>query len=341
MRFKYYIIFAILFIIAVAAYIYSIDTGSYTLSTPHQSQSLNLPIAVWVAIIILIFFVLSLIFFLGEWIRGMLIEYRNNRDFEKIIHQIFEQSTTKAFTKEVYKNHHLNLLSKILARFYLQANLDSPPSSYAKIDKLFDIYNQINQGNGQDIKKYNLSEDNEFFIKNTYNKIQKDLKFALEVLKENFNIDLKKYAFIQIAQRGGDKEIQKALRLSEGFLDREMLKELFIAYSQNRATFTHADIAQMCKNVHYDENNYLRLAKESKPFLSPDAWLKLFEFIADGDENAEKSYLYVLLDLEIPDSVVERLSTHSKNEFLIVNAYLDLKKIGKNYPIDIFFGISN
>ncbi|PAF50637.1 hypothetical protein [Helicobacter sp. 13S00477-4] len=341
MRFKYYIIFTIFFIIAVGTYIYSLNSGTYPLQIPHQSESVNLPIAIWISIVILIFFILSMIFFLGEWIRGLLAKYHNNKDFEKITNQIIEQNTKKFFTKQNYRNHHYALLSKILSRFELKANLESQNSSYYKIDKLFNVYKQIEDGNEQDVKKYNLSEDNEFFIKNIQYKIQKDIKFGIEILKGTFNLALKKYAFTQITIKGNDREIQKALDFSINFLDKEMLKELFIAYSQNRTTLDRETIAKLCKKAGYGEINYLRLAKEAKPFLSPDMWLKHFEYIADNDENAEKSYLYVLLDLEMIDSVNERLSLHSKNDFLIINAYLDLKKMGKNYPIDIFFGIQN
>ncbi|PAF42348.1 hypothetical protein [Helicobacter sp. 11S02596-1] len=338
MKFKYYIIFAILFIVAVGIYVYTLDSSTYTLSTPHQTQSFNLPVAIWIAMVILVFFILSLVFFLGEWIRGLLVKYNDNKDFEKITHQIIEQTNKKTFTKQIYKNQHFNLLSKILARFDFKPDCNTPKSSYLKIDKLFDIYEQIDLGNTQDLKKYDPSCDNAFFIKNTCNKIQKDLKFALEVLASDLGIDLKKYAFIHVMQKGSDKEIQKALELSQAFLDKEMSKELFIAYSQNRTTLDRESIAQACTKAGYCQNDYLKLARESKPFLSPDVWLKLFEYLADKNENAEKSYLYVLLDLEMIDLVNERLSRHSKNEFLIVNAYLDLKKLDKNYPLEIFFG---
>ncbi|MDO7252807.1 hypothetical protein [Helicobacter cappadocius] len=339
MKFKYYIMFAVLFIIATAIYIYSLNSGSYTLSASHQGESLNLPIAIWVAIIVLVFFVISLIFFLGEWIRGLLTKYYNNRDFEKIIHQIIEQNTRKNPPKETYKNHHFDLLSKILARFDLKANLNSQNSTYSKIDKLFEAYKQIDKGIEQDIKKYDLSEDNEFFIKNTQNKISKDTKFALDVLKGTLSTDLKKYAFIAIVQNSSDKEIQKALELSRSFLDKEMLRELFVAYSQNRATFEIDNITKLCKSVQYAEINYLRLAKESKPFLSPDMWLKIFGKLANNDEKAEKAYLYALIDLEMIEQAKERLSTHNKDDFLIINAYLELKKMGRNYPVNLFFGI--
>ncbi|PAF53106.1 hypothetical protein BKH42_07695 [Helicobacter sp. 13S00482-2] len=339
MKFKYYIIFAILFIIATSICIYSLNTGSYALPATHQGESLNLPVAVWVGIVMLVFFVLSLIFFLGEWVRGLLTKYHNNKDFEKLIHQIIEQTTRKTYSKETYKNHHFDLLSKVLSRFDLKANLDSQDSSYSKIDKLFETYRQINNGIEQDTKKYDFSENNEFFIKNIQNKIAKDSKFALEVLKGSLNNDLKKYAFISIVQNSNDKEIQKALELSKNFLDKEMFKELFVAYSQNRATFQIDNITKLCKDVKYAEINYLKLAKESKPFLSPDMWIKLFEKLANNDENGEKAYLYALLDLEMIEQAKERLSTHNKNDFLIINAYLELKKIGKNYPVSLFFGM--
>lgn len=338
MKFKYYIIFTILFTIVVGVLVYSLDSSSYTISILGRSHPLNLPVAVWIVIIVLIFFIFSLIFFLGEWMSGLIAERNYKSDFEKLIAQIISQNTKNKLLVQSYKSHYFRLLSKILARFFLKADLASPNSSYAKLDKLFEVYCQIDLGIEQDIKKIDLSDENEFFIKNTQNKIHKDLKFALEFLKGDFlNINLKKYAFLEIIQRGNDKEIHKAIELTRNFLDKEMLKVLFTAYSQNRFNCSEENLAQMCKNIALTQEDYLKLATECKPFLSPDIWLKLFEIIADTDENAEKSYLYVMLELEMIDSAYERLSMHSKGEFLIVNAYLDLKKSGKNYPIDIFF----
>lgn len=339
MKFKYYVVFAILFAIVIGVLVYSLDSSNYAISIPRRDQALNLPVAIWVVIVILIFFILSLIFFLGEWIRGFKIKCNYEDDFEKIVTQIISQNTQNEFFMHNYKTYHFGVLSKILARFVLKADLASPNSSYAKIDKLFEVYHQINSGNEQNIKKINFSDDNEFFIKNNQNRIQKDIKFAFDFLKEDFlNTNLKKYAFLEIIQKGNNKEIHKALELAKNFLDKEILKVLFASYSQNRFNCDKNTLAQICKDVALAQEDYLALAIECKPFLSPDEWLKLFECIADTNESAEKSYLYVMLELEMIDSVYERLSMHSDGEFMIVNAYLDLKKLGKQYPIEIFFG---
>lgn len=335
MKFKYYIGFGILFIIIIGIYVYTLDSGNYPVSMPNQT--LNLPVALWVVIIILIFFILSLIFFLGEWVRGIFTKFNNNKDFNKIIDQIISQNTQKNFETHSFKNERYSLLSKIIARFDLVPNLDSPKSSHYKIDKLFEGYSQINQGNEVDVRKFQLDEDNEFFIKNAQNKMQKDLKFCLDVLRGSLKVKLKKYAFLEIVQKGNEKDIQKALDLSKSFFDKNMFKELFKTYSKNKINLNNDDMSNLCKNVQYNESDYLNLAKESKNFFSPDEWLKIFGFFADKDENAEKSYLYVLLELEMIDLVNERLSRYPKNQFLIINAYLDLKKIGKNYPLDEFF----
>ena len=48
------------------------------------------------------------------------------------------------------------------------------------------------------------------------------------------------------------------------------------------------------------------------------------------------AYFYVLLDLEMLDEAKERLNTYPQNEFLKIRAYLDLKSVGKKYPLELF-----
>ena len=42
------------------------------------------------------------------------------------------------------------------------------------------------------------------------------------------------------------------------------------------------------------------------------------------------------LELEMIDEAKERLNSHPQNELLKIRAYLDLKNLGKNYPLELF-----
>ncbi|MDE5603063.1 MAG: hypothetical protein K2I71_03980, partial [Helicobacter sp.] len=99
---------------------------------------------------------------------------------------------------------------------------------------------------------------------------------------------------------------------------------------------SNEEIIKLCKEVKYNKEDYLHLAQKIKKCYEPDLWVSLFEALANEDEKAEMAYFYVLLDLEMLDEAKDRLNTYPKNEFLKIRAYLDLKSLGKKYPLELF-----
>lgn len=96
-------------------------------------------------------------------------------------------------------------------------------------------------------------------------------------------------------------------------------------------------LADLCKKAKFTPNDYVELAKRMKGFFNPDAWLKYFENLTSYDENADLGYFYVLCDLEMIAQVEQKLSNTQKEEFLNIKAFIDLRKQGKNYPLELFF----
>ena len=112
-------------------------------------------------------------------------------------------------------------------------------------------------------------------------------------------------------------------------------KVLGMCYAQ-KMDFSDEEVAKLCAEVGYNKEDYLALAQKTKECYEPSSWVRLFEFLANKDENAELAYFYVLLELEMIDEAKERLNSHPQNELLKIRAYLDLKNLGKNYPLELF-----
>ncbi|WP_104707490.1 hypothetical protein [Helicobacter ailurogastricus] len=338
MKLRYYGTFTLLFMVVVGWYIYNADPQKFPVNV--ANHTLNLPIALWVVGVVLLFFVFTLLFMLNGSIANLWRRYQEKRDFEKLAKQIIDQNTREHFILEKYKNPRFAALSKILARFKLQADLNSQESGYEKLDQLFSLYARVSQAEDVEWHKYNLDSSNPFYIQNLQNKIHSDLKQAQQILKkEGHSPALKRQALIDLIQRGSFKEIPKALKGAGELLDKSVLEVLLRAFWDKRVGMQLTEIADLCVQVGCDKQEYLQMAVDAKTFLSPDDWYKFFELLAEKDEQAEKAFLYVLLDLEMIEQAKERLSTHPQDEFLIIKAYLELKKSDKNYPLNIFFGL--
>ncbi|GMB96856.1 hypothetical protein [Helicobacter sp. NHP22-001] len=340
MRLRYYGSFTLLFMIVVGWYVYNTDPQKLPVNV--ANHTLNLPIALWIVGVVLLFFIFTLLFILSGSIANLWQRYKQKRDFEKLTEQIVSQNTKEHFILEKYHNPHFATLSKILARFKLEADLNSQESGCEKVDQLFSLYARVSQAEDVKWRKYNLDPSNPFYIQNLQNKIHHDLKQAQQILKkEGYSPALKRQALIDLIQRGSFKEIPKALKGASELLDKSVLEVLLRAFWDKRVGMELAEIGNLCVQIGCNKQEYLQMAVDAKTFLSPDDWYKFFELLAAEDEQAEKAFLYVLLDLEMIEQARDRLSTHPQDEFLIIKAYLELKKSDKNYPLNIFFGLKS
>lgn len=337
MKLKYYVVFSFVFMFIMGLYVYSLESQSYTYSLPFSTAQLTLPVAVWILGIVLVFFIMTLIFFASAWAKEMLEDYHRKNDYDKLLTQINEQALNQSIKDRVYKRKAFGDLSKILQRFYLKPRLDSMESFNRKIDSLFETYKDVMSGKVVDLKKYHLSKDNKFNLQNLKNKIKANYKNGFNLLDEDYPNELQSYAILEILKNGDSKDLNKLVaQLPNLTLDKALVQELLQVYLKYPNTIETKHLSKSFKNVGCEAFEYIQYAKESKGILSPDEWIRFFEECADNDEKAEMALFYVLFELEMIDKAKERHKSHAKGEYTAIDAYLDLKASGKNYPFDIF-----
>lgn len=337
MKLKYYVVFSFVFMFIMGLYVYSLESQSYTYSLPFSTAQLTLPVAVWILGIVLVFFIMTLIFFASAWAKEMLEDYHRKNDYDKLLTQINEQALNQPIKDRVYKRKAFGDLSKILQRFYLKPRLDSMESFNRKIDSLFETYKDVMSGKVVDLKKYHLSKDNKFNLQNLKNKIKANYKNGFNLLDEDYPNELQSYAILEILKNGDSKDLNKLVaQLPNLTLDKALVQELLQVYLKYPNTIETKHLSESFKNVGCEAFEYIQYAKESKGILSPDEWIRFFEECADNDEKAEMALFYVLFELEMIDKAKERHKSHAKGEYTAIDAYLDLKASGKNYPFDIF-----
>ena len=337
MKLKYYVVFSFVFMFIMGLYVYSLESQSYTYNLPFSTAQLTLPVAVWILGIVLVFFIMTLIFFASAWAKEMLEDYHRKNDYDKLLTQINEQALNQPIKDRVYKRKAFGDLSKILQRFYLKPRLDSMESFNRKIDSLFETYKDVMSGKVVDLKKYHLSKDNKFNLQNLKNKIKANYKNGFSLLDEDYPNELQNYAILEILKNGDSKDLNKLVaQLPNLTLDKALVQELLQVYLKYPNTIETKHLSESFKNVGCEAFEYIQYAKESKGILSPDEWIRFFEECADNDEKAEMALFYVLFELEMIDKAKERHKSHAKGEYTAIDAYLDLKASGKNYPFDIF-----
>ena len=274
---------------------------------------------------------------LQAWAKEMLEDYHRKNDYDKLLTQINEQALNQPIKDRVYKRKAFGDLSKILQRFYLKPRLDSMESFNRKIDSLFETYKDVMSGKVVDLKKYHLSKDNKFNLQNLKNKIKANYKNGFNLLDEDYPNELQSYAILEILKNGDSKDLNKLVaQLPNLTLDKALVQELLQVYLKYPNTIETKHLSESFKNVGCEAFEYIQYAKESKGILSPDEWIRFFEECADNDEKAEMALFYVLFELEMIDKAKERHKSHAKGEYTAIDAYLDLKASGKNYPFDIF-----
>ncbi|MGX3044434.1 hypothetical protein [Helicobacter sp. T3_23-1056] len=88
MKYKYYALFSLFFIIAVYITAYMSMGGE-----EHSAFGISLPFAMWIVLILAVFFVCSSLFFAYSWVRSLIIRRNNYEDLDSLISQVLYQAT--------------------------------------------------------------------------------------------------------------------------------------------------------------------------------------------------------------------------------------------------------
>ncbi len=332
MGFKKYFIFSIILIVAIFGYAYSLELGEYNVS--FFGYSLTLPVAAW--LIVPISF-LALATFLHILWYAMLNYFKHRaviKDHETMIKMIksslLEKNEIFKFKTQEFKN-----LSSILS----QLKIDVKENRFSCLDE------ELNKivANVQDVKDAKYVSDKTFKVNETtslanlnmLNKVNEQIDFAVDVLKkpESFSSNVVIQSFENVLEEKSMTTIKKLYKNIK--LDKEMAKKLFEKdAANNEFGFTSEELLKIVKDLNYDKNDYLALAKNYETILKPDQIIALFEKLSLELEEAIPAYLHVLFEYEMIDKAREVLANTKDNEYSAFKALLDLKEVGKHYNLE-------
>ena len=336
MLFKYYPVTILLLGILLGVYVYSITEDHFIYTIPFTNLTYDMPIAIWGVVLVYLVFLISIIFIFSERLARFFEKKALNQDKNTLIKKIKSKMVEQGSIDYSFKTSTFKELSAILDVLDLSPQKDALDCNNLEIKKVLAIFQDLNNGEEIDIYKFNIPQTSRLYTLNMKNIIAKNYKSGLSIIKnKDYEYSLRKYAFIALIKNGTQKEIEKYK--DDISFDKDIALEILSRFINGDINMDTKYISDICKSAKFSSIDYINFAKQSKGKLKPNEWINIFENLADNDEVAEDSYLYVLLELEMLDSVRDRLKSQPIYEFTHVRAYLDLKNASKQYSTDIFF----
>ncbi|MCI7047511.1 hypothetical protein [Helicobacter sp.] len=336
MKFKYYIGALFVFIVLLGLYVYTLTGESYTYQIPFSIHSIALPVAVWIIIPVVIFFIVVAFLEVGGAYRMWRKRTKYKNDYKILLAQIENQLLSREVPFKQPTMNRYKKLAILLNNLTFDIKEGAPiKSGEIKLDEIIETLGDLKRGEYVNLKKFSPGEKCPFLKQNILNEIRSDEKFAMEVLRrQSYSNEFKQEALRKLLETGEFKDVRRFV--GEVKFNKDLAGVVLgMCYAQ-KMNFSDEEVSKLCIDVGYSKEDYLHLAQKIKECYEPAKWLELFEFLANKDENAELAYFYVLLELEMIDEAKERLNSHPQNELLKIRAYLDLKDLGKKYPLELF-----
>ena len=333
MGIKRYILLTLIYMIAVGLYVYSFNGELYTLEL--FGLSLNMPIAVWVIVPVILLFVATIIHLVFYNFKDFLHQRALKKDFETFKEvaklRILSEKGNGSFKTEGFK-----AVGDMLSVMKFDANADVTLFD-AELAKAHEVARSIHAGNYEDLKKYKLTKENPLVIQNSINRLETEPRFALEVLKgcKELDSELCAKAYDALLGFASFNEIRRY----DFPYDKHTFNRLMKRYLNADDSFDMdiKAIEEILDKCNADRLDYLDLARDIKIKLSPDALIALFEKLYNSKGTvAADAYLYVLYDLQMMDKIRELLIHSDPDEFTKFKTIMFLRDNGKTLDIDKF-----
>jgi len=330
MRLGLYTFASLALIGLVAALVYTINPNSYTAGL--AGVNLHLPIALWIALPMLILLVATIFHMMYHGTKGYFARRKWIRDANELQDAIYWSILREP------KEHNFSIPEiKSGAALLSVASIDIQDSVEGLSEKLGKTINwvkKIEAGEYIDLREKKvakfLSSDNPLVIKNELNRLEATKDFAESVLlsKDSHSSKVVEAAIEKIVEKETLFKVRKFAKDLNGSQLGKMLDRLDagedIGMTADNVEFIIQNISMKCPD-------FMRLAKSTVNKLTPDENLSLFKKFSEEYEAAENAYLYLLFQYEMLDAIRDYLEESEEDEFKPYRALYILKKGKYNY----------
>jgi len=340
MRIGLYTFASLALIGLIAAFAYTVNPGNFVYEL--AGINLNLPIALWVAIPMLILLVMTIFHMMYHGTKSYFARRKWIRDANEI-----QDALYWSLLKEP-KEHHFSIPEIKSGAALLSVSsldiLDSVEGLSDKLGKTINWVKKIQEGEYVDLKEKKvakfLSASNPLVIHNTLNRLENNTEFAESVLmsKDEHAPEVASRALQVLV----DKEsLFKMRRFAKMLNGGHLIQVLERADAGEDVGLTADNVDFLSQNIVLKCTEYMRLARSTIKKLTPDENLTLFKKLAREKEAAQNAYLYLLFQYEMLDEVKAYLEESEEDEFKPFRALYILKKGKYNYRVSDIISSTN
>lgn len=330
MHLKRYTVISILLIGALGIYIYTLTESTYTLEM--FEIPLTFPVALWVVLPLLVYYVASVMHMLFYGFRNYRLIRRYTKDIESLSDAIF-WGILHAPKSHKYDIEPIRRIGKVLDAGCEGLNKVSATLCDEHVQKALETVRDIEAGNNVDLKKLGLDKENPIVVSNCLNLLAAEPLRSEEILRqpEKYSKEVVKKSLMIFSETANEQQVRKYADL----YDLDIIVHWL--HAMVGKTVYPVDVVKfLMEKLTLSEAGYVRIAKSMKPLYMPDTLISFFKEQSNQELEALPAYLYILAEFEMVDTMKEIVLESGKEEFLPYRAYLDLREAGKRYPIELF-----
>lgn len=294
-----------------------------------------LPIAVLVLFPVFVLYVASVLHMLYYSLKSFFKLRSYQKDYTMLVDMIMDELLNKDhhyhFKTEPYK-----LLAKVLENTSMTVDDNIELTENEKVNTILKMLNEVKTGKVVDLKKFNLSRENPIVIQNQKNRmLNMDLN-AEDILSKSdkYTKDILEKAYVNFVATAP----MYAIETYQEYMTKDALYIILarVNSEENTLEVSNESLIALINRLTLSRNDYLSISKELSIHMIPEQRMRLFETLAEQEEEAQEAYLYTLFDLEMIDTAKEFLETIGAEDAMKFRAYLALKECGHTFNINLF-----
>ncbi len=340
MRLGAYIFSGLIYILFAAGLSYTVTAEDYTVAV--AGIQVKLPIALWIALPLVIFYLLSILHIAYYGTRGFFKRRKWIRDADELKDALYW-----ALLKEPKEHHYTIGNIKECAPLLNISMIETKGTVQGLSDKLMDaleISSKIENGEYVDLKAKKisrfLSPENPLSIQNHLNRLRIDKPFREQVLqaRESYDESVVSEALSLMVE---DEDLFKLKKYIPQLRKEHFFRLLERADNGEDIGWSVDLVENFATGFDLNCKEYMRLLKSTIKKFAPDENLSLFKSFADKTPKAQNAYLYMLFEYEMLDGVKRFLEEHDEQEFKTFRAFYILKRGKYNYKIENIVNADN
>lgn len=337
MYIKRYTIAALLLIFAVGWFVYGFVSKESVHISVLGIVLPSLPVAVWVALAMLLLFAATLVHMIFYSMVGSFRLRRYEKDYTQLLDAIGDAFLQKEQRHHQFKTERYALLGEIADKTRMQPDAALTELPNAKIAGIVQMIETIKHGAGADLKRYNLAVNNPLVRQNQVNLLNEGKLEPESVLSKPDRYDeaLHALAYEKLCTHA-------PLHVIEKYRDYMTFTALLrivsrINAAENTLSVPNATVVDFIERIKgLSSLDYLYVAVTMGEHMLPEQRISVMERLSDDDEKALDGYLFTLFDLEMIEKAAELLHMTAEEEYPLFKAYADLKGCNKHYDIKRF-----